>query len=285
MGRRGVRRDADGGVGKPRRKDRHHGAEQHKSAGQQKQQRCAVAECGARGPPDHALKVGRIGRRGVGCQNRESRQRAIGQDGGDLQRDHEAGADDRGEYLCDQPGTARADQAEQRDRHGDGNRRGGQADGDDDAVGREPSDTAADHENIDERRRQHQRHRRDGQRDRRDPNRKYIGQRHRRGHDQIEIGAGVKHPRHRFDRLRQHQGPCQQYRRGDDDEGGFVERRREVREPADHGIGRQVHDRGKNNQANDRTALSQAPAGRHHRQPFAPGQPDFVPGEPAERRG
>ena len=54
--------------------------------------------------------------------------------------------------------------------------------------------------------------------------------------------------------------------------------------PADHGIGRQMHDRGKDDQPDDRAALAPA-AGRHHRQPFAPCQPDFVPGKPGQGRG
>src|SRR5436190_10909164 len=43
----------------------------------------------------------------------------------------------------------------------------------------------------------------------------------RRGHDQIEVGAGIKHSRHGLDALRQHQRPAQQYHRGDDDKRGF----------------------------------------------------------------
>ena len=38
---------------------------------------------------------------------------------------------------------------------------------------------------------------------------KMIGQLRRRGHDEVEVGAGVKHPRHQLDRLRQHQRPGQ----------------------------------------------------------------------------
>ena len=83
----------------------------------------------------------------------------------------------------------------------------------------------------------------DRQRDRGDADRKDIGQLHRRRHDQVEIGAGIKYPRHRFDRLRQHQGPGQQDGRGDDDQRGFVERQLQVGEAADHRIGRQMHDR------------------------------------------
>ena len=49
----------DRGVGKSRREDRHHGAEQHEAAGQQQQQRLAVAERGARRPPDDAVGIGR----------------------------------------------------------------------------------------------------------------------------------------------------------------------------------------------------------------------------------
>ena len=74
-------------------------------------------------------------------------------------------------------------------------------------------------------------------------------------------------------------------RRGDDDQRGFVERRLQVGKPADHGIGRQMHDRGKHDQPDHRAALSPAPPGGHHRQPFAPCQPDFVPGKPGQGRG
>ena len=163
MAWRGIWPRRDGGVGKPRREDRHHGAEQHEAAGQQQQQRFAIAERRARRPPDHAVGIGRKRGRGVRGQNRKPRQRAVGQDRCDLQRDDKAGADDGGEDLRDQPGPARADQAEQQDRDGDRDRRGRQADRDDDAIGGKPPDAAADHENVDEGRRQQQRHRGDRQ--------------------------------------------------------------------------------------------------------------------------
>ena len=59
---------------------------------------------------------GAIAAGSVRGQHREARQRAVGQDGGDLQRDDEAGADDGGENLRHQPRAARADQAKQQDR-------------------------------------------------------------------------------------------------------------------------------------------------------------------------
>ena len=284
MGRRGVGRSADDGVGKARREDRHDGAEQDEAAGQQAQQRFAVAERGARRPPDEAVERGRKGRRGIRRQHREARQRAVGQDRGDLQRDDKTGADHGGENLRHQPGAARADQAKQHDRDRDRDRRGRKANGDDHAERGKPAPAAADHENIDERRRQQQRHRDHLQRDRRDANRKHVGQRDRRRHDQIEIGAGIKHPRHRFDGLRQHQRPCQQDGRGDDDQGGFVQRLLQVGKAADHGVGRQVHDRGKDDQSDDGGALAPLAAGGEHRQPLAPCQPDFVPGKPGQIR-
>src|SRR4029450_410215 len=53
---------------------------------------------------------------------------------------------------------------------------------------------------------------------------------------------------------------------------------------ADHRIGRQVHDGDEYDQGDDR-ALSLAASAGDHRQPFAPGQADLVPGKPGERRG
>src|SRR4029450_10582645 len=53
---------------------------------------------------------------------------------------------------------------------------------------------------------------------------------------------------------------------------------------ADHGIGGQVHDDDEGGQGDDRALSLAAPAG-DHRQPFAPGQADLVPGKPGERRG
>ena len=97
------------------------------------QQRFAVAERGARRPPDDAVDVRCKRRRGIRSQHREPRQRAIGHDRGDLQRDDEAGADHRGENLRHQPGPARADQAKQQNRDRDRDRRGRQADRDDHA--------------------------------------------------------------------------------------------------------------------------------------------------------
>ena len=77
--------------------------------------------------------IGRIGGSGIGGQHRKARQRTVGKDGCDLQRDDEAGADDGGHDLRDEAGAARADQPEQRDRDRDRNGRGREADGDDDA--------------------------------------------------------------------------------------------------------------------------------------------------------
>jgi hypothetical protein len=124
------------------------------------------------------------------------------------------------------------------------------------AIGREPSRPAAEHENVDERRCEQQRHRDHGEGDCRDAHRKHIGQRNRRRHDQVEIGARVKHPRHGFDRLRQHQGPCQETAGGDDDQRRLVQRLLQIGEAADHGIGRQMHDRDKDDQPDRSAALS-----------------------------
>ena len=44
----------------------------------------------------------------------------------------------------------------------------------------------------------------------------------RRGQDEIEIGARIKGPRHRLHRLRNHEQPRQQQRRGDRDQHLFV---------------------------------------------------------------
>ena len=59
------------------------------------------------------------------------------------------------------PGPAWTDHPEQPDRHRDRNGGCGKADGYDDAKGREPSDAAAEHQHVDERRREKQRHDRD----------------------------------------------------------------------------------------------------------------------------
>jgi len=64
-----------------------------------------------------------------------------------------------------------------------------------------------------------------------------------------------------------------------------VERRLQPRKAAHHRIGRQVHDRGKGNQANDGAAPAPATSARHHRQPFTPRQPEFVLGEPRQGSG
>ena len=118
--RRGIRRHADGRAGELARENRHHRAEQREPEGQQKQQDPAVAEGCARRPPDNAVATRRKGRRGIRRQHREPRQRAVGQDGCDLQRDDKAGTDDGGNDLRDQPGPARADEAKQQ--HGDRDR-------------------------------------------------------------------------------------------------------------------------------------------------------------------
>ena len=55
-------------------------------------------------------------------------------------------------------------------------------------------------------------------------------------------------------------------------------------EAADHRPGRQVHDGGEQDQTND-GAFTLAAAAGHHGEPFAPCQPDLVPGKPAQRRG
>jgi hypothetical protein len=46
-----------------------------------------------------------------------------------------------------------------------------------------------------------------------------------------------------------------------------------------------VHDRGKGNQANDGAAPSPATSARHHREPFTPRKPEFVPGKPRQGSG
>ena len=61
-------------------------------------------------------------------QEREIRQRAVGQDRGDLQADDEGGADDGGDDLRDEPRALRPDGAEQRDRQRDRQRRRHRAD-------------------------------------------------------------------------------------------------------------------------------------------------------------
>jgi hypothetical protein len=120
--------------------------------------------------------------------------------------------------------SAGADQAKQHYRDCNRNSCGGEADGNDDAERGEPAQAAAEGENIDEGRGQQQRHPRDRQRDRHDPHREHVGEIRRRRHDEVEVGAGVKHPRHRFDGLRQHQRPGEEDGRGDDDQLGLAER-------------------------------------------------------------
>jgi hypothetical protein len=201
-----------------------------------------------------------------------------------LKRNDKSGADDGGQDLRDEAGAAWADQPKQQHRDRNRNSGGRQSNGDHDAEGREPSNAAADHEDIDKGRGQQQRHPGNRQRDRCDPHREYVGEIRRRRHDQVEIGTGIEHPRHRFDGLRQYQGPGQEDGRRDDDQLGLAERKRNVGEAADHRIGRQVHDGGEHEQGDDR-ALPLAAAAGHHRQPFAPGQTDLLPGKPGERRG
>jgi len=69
---------------------------------------------------------------------------------------------------------------------------------------------------------------------------------------------------------------------GEDDQRRGVERRLERGIASDDSVGRYVQQRGKNQQADDGGAAASAPPGRHHRKPFAPSQPDFVPGKPGQ---
>ena len=77
------------------------------------EQHFAVADRGARRPPQRTVEIRRVGRGRIRGQHRKPRQRAVGKDRGDLERDDKAGADDGGKDLRDEARPARADQAKQ----------------------------------------------------------------------------------------------------------------------------------------------------------------------------
>ena len=59
----------------------------------------------------------------------------------------------------------------------------------------------------------------------------------------------------------------------------------DVGEASDHAEGDDVHESDEDEQGDRHRARAAAPAGRHHRQPVAPGQAAFVLREPGERAG
>ena len=266
-----------------RRDQRHRGGEQGDAESENADERHSFAKHGARRPPDDAADVGRVREQSIRLQHARLRQRPVGQDRRDLQSDDESGADHRGEHLGDQTRALRADGAEQSHRHRHRKRCRRGAHGDDHPVSTKPAPAAAHDQHVDERPGKRHRHHRDGERDRRDADGKQLMRRRRRRENEIEIGAGVERARHRFHRLRDHQQPRQQQRRGDRDHGVLVGRG--IGGRADDEIGDRVHENDEGDKADDDAAHAGATAGGHHRQPVAPGEPRFVPREPDRGAG
>ena len=72
-------------------------------SGEHADQRNAVAQRGARRPPDHAAEIGRERQHGLRLQHGDARDRPVGQNGRHLQADDEGGADHRRDDLRDKP--------------------------------------------------------------------------------------------------------------------------------------------------------------------------------------
>jgi hypothetical protein len=133
-------------------------------------------------------------------------------------------------------------------------------------------------EHVDEGTGERQRHRGDCERDRRDAHGEQTLHGDRRSQNEVEIGARVEGARDRFHRLRHHQEPRQQDRRGDGDQKMLVDD--SGGEAADHEVRDRVHADDEGRDAERDAAAARRLAGGHHRHPIAPGEPRFVAREP-----
>jgi len=241
------------------------------------------AEHGARRPPGYAAEIGRERGKRLRLQHVGARERAVGQNGRDLQPDDKGGADDRGEDLRDQPGALGPDDAEKRNRERNRNRGRGRAHRQDHAIGAEPVRAAPIGEHVDEGAGKRQRHGGDRKRRGGDAHSEQFTLVDRRSEDEIEVGARIEGARDRFHRLRHHQEPRQQDGRGDGDQKALVDDGRV--EAADRKVGDHVHADHEGCQAERNAAAARRLAGGHHCHPIAPGEPRFVACEPDRGAG
>ncbi len=145
--------------------------------------------------------------------------------------------------------------------------------------------TATQRQHVDELRRQQHRHGDDRQRHGGDAHRKQFSRRHRRRHDQVEIGARIERPCHRLHRLRHHQRPRQQRAAADRNECRLVEIAAGIGERPHHGEGDEMQEGAEQHQHDGDAACAPAPPRRHHAEPVAPGEPQLVRGEPGDGAG
>ena len=275
----------DGVLAEARRDEHDHGAEQNEAHREHGGERGGVAEHGARRPPHDAADAGQARQHAVGLQEVAARrQRAVGHDRRDLQADDEGGADHRGDDLRDEARALRAEDAKQRDGERDRERRRGRAHGEDHRVGAEPARAAAHDQNIDERRGERQRHRRDRERDGRDAHGEDFLRRDRRGENEIEIGARIEGARHRLHRLRDHQEPGQAAAWSVMPTSKCLSTGATAKSPTT-AQATSMHENDEAGDADRDAAAALRLAGRHHRQPLAPGEPRLVAGEPDDGAG